>query len=288
MEHRKLSRRQFIQKLTGISSILFLFSSFSYLYARYFEPSQIQVTNHTITSHKIPKSFQHTRIIQFSDTHLGHNYNLDQLSKLVDKINKLKPNMILFTGDLMDAPNKYPYKEKIIPILKRLDAPLGKYAIYGNHDHGGYGSNDYKKIMEAADFKLLVNETIEIQNSQDESITLSGLDDLILGHPDAEKTFKNVSNDKFSILMVHEPDVADTLVNFSISIQLSGHSHGGQVQIPFYGPLITPPGATHYHEGFYQIHEDMQLYVNRGIGTTRLPFRFLSYPELTVFTLQKK
>ncbi len=92
----------------------------------------------------------------------------------------------------------------------------------------------------------------------------------------------------FKILLSHAPDLADQTIQYGVEWQLSGHSHGGQIKIPFVGALVTPPFAEKYTEGFYQINKlgkSLSLYVNRGIGTTRLPFRFLSKPEITVFRL---
>jgi len=111
---------------------------------------------------------------------------------------------------------------------------------------------------------------------------------LIYGKPDIEMAVTGIPVDSYNILLVHEPDLADAAHPFNIQLQISGHSHGGQVKIPFVGPLITPPYSEKYYEGFYELGNDDQtltLYVNRGLGTTRLPFRFLSKPELTMFTL---
>src|SRR5699024_2934241 len=96
-----------------------------------------------------------------------------------------------------------------------------------------------------------------------------------------------IPTDSYKILLSHAPDLADEAALFNIHLQLSGHSHGGQIKIPFVGAIVKPPYAEKYYEGFYKIGDNppLTLYVNRGIGTTRLPFRFLSRPELTVFTL---
>lgn len=284
---KSLSRRKFIKRIAqlGFGSILLSFGGYSY--ARYIEPRMLRVNRVTIASPDIPKSFNGISITQFSDTHLGHHYTIEQFKELISKVNELNSDLVFFTGDLIDEPNRYDSLEAVAPILQDIRAPLGKYAIYGNHDHGGYGSEMYKKMMEQSNFKILMNQHTTIKSSENESIVIAGLDDLMLGKPDIDLTLEGIPTDQFIILMAHEPDVADEVsTRKAVNLQVSGHSHGGQVQIPFIGPLITPPYAVKYVEGFYELPDTgMTLYVNRGIGTTREPYRFFSIPEITVFTL---
>lgn len=263
-------------------------SSGGYLYANRIEPALLDIHKQQMMHPLIPKSFDGIKIVQFSDTHLGFQYNLTQFKKLVKKINDLQPDLIFFTGDLMDEPNKYTKINQIVPILKELKAPLGKYCIFGNHDHGGYGSELYRNIMETAHFTILLNEAKPIKLKDGSSIYLLGIDDAMLGKPDVALALKNTPINRFKILLSHAPDLAETASQYPIQWQLSGHSHGGQVKIPFVGALVTPPFAQKYPEGLYTLgkNNSLSLYVNRGIGTTRLPFRFMAIPELTVFTLK--
>ncbi|QED47348.1 metallophosphoesterase [Cytobacillus dafuensis] len=283
---KKVTRRSFLKRVFGSLFTVAGVGAGGYYYAGHIEPMLLDINHHTIVKKSIPKSFNDFKIVQFSDTHLGFQYDRQQLIELIEKINKLKPDIIFFTGDLMDAPNKYQEGNQLIPLLKKLYAPFGKFAIYGNHDHGGYGSNIYKSIMEQAEFKLLQNSNQKITLLDGSAIYIIGIDDAMLGKPDLMTALNGVPEDSFKILLSHAPDLADEAKEFNIQLQLSGHSHGGQVKIPFIGALVKPPFAEIYHEGFYEIGDTpLTLYVNRGIGTTRLPFRFLSKPELTVFTL---
>lgn len=285
---KKWSRRTFIKKIMGSILTIAATGTGGYYYAREIEPKLLDINRHAIAHSHIPKSFDQFKMIQFSDTHLGFQYTLKQLEKLIDRINSLNPDIIFFTGDLMDEPNKYKNSEQIIPILLKLNAPFGKFAVYGNHDHGGYGTDIYMNIMNKSGFILLQNDSHEIQLLDHSRIHIIGLDDAMLGKPDLTKAMDGIPLDTYKILLAHEPDLAEMGVGQGIHLQLSGHSHGGQVKIPFFGALITPPYSELYYEGFYELgssQEPMTLYVNRGLGTTRLPFRFLSKPELTVFTL---
>lgn len=286
----KMSRRRFLKRglgtfLTGIVAV-----GGGGFYAREIEPKLLTVKKHTISHPMIPNGFDGFKILQFSDTHIGFQYDLSQLQELVNKINEQKPDMILFTGDLMDTPNQYADINSIAPILKNLEAPFGSFAIYGNHDHGGYGSDLYQNVMTEAGFTLLLNEAHQVSLLTNESLYIAGIDDAMLGRPDIQATLESIPNEAYTILLSHAPDLADQAASIgNVQLQLSGHSHGGQIQIPFLGAIIKPPFAKKYFEGFYQIDQTgdpLTLYVNRGLGTTRLPFRFLSPPEITVFTLQ--
>lgn len=287
----QITRRKFIKKAVGTLLTAGGLTAGGYFYAREVEPRMLDIKRHTIRSAMLPAGFDGVKIIQFSDTHIGFQYTIEQLAKLVAKINELNPDLIVFTGDLLDDPRHFTEKKRtIITLLQQLEAPLGKFAVYGNHDHGGYGSDLYKQMMEQSGFTLLLNDSADVRLLDGSSIWISGIDDAMLGKPNLAEAMSKIPNESYTILLSHAPDKADEAAQYSIQLQLSGHSHGGQIQIPFYGPLVTPPFAEKYVEGFYDggNNKEFKLYVNRGLGTTRLPFRFLSQPELTLFTLRHK
>ncbi|PFN24161.1 metallophosphoesterase [Bacillus cereus] len=260
-------------------------------YATEIERKLITVTWNEVKSSNLPKEFNNKKIVQFSDVHLGPEFSLKQLDSLVEKMNELHPDIVVFTGDLIDRFGSYKgEREEAKGILQKIHAPLGKYAVFGNHDRGGGGSLFYKKYMEEAGFSVLVNEVQKIKVENGKYITISGLDDFLLGKPQIDVTLKNLKQQDFNMLLVHEPDVADKVARYPVDFQMSGHSHGGQVQIPFVGPLLTTKLAEKYVEGMYEFggkSKPLHLYVNRGIGTTRMPVRFWSIPELSVFVLKQ-
>lgn len=262
-----------------------------YFYATEIERKLVTVTWNEIEASTIPKEFNNKRILQFSDVHLGPEFTLKQLENLVEKMNELHPDIVVFTGDLIDKFGSYnEEREEAKVILQKIHAPLGKYAVFGNHDRGGGGSLFYKKYMEEAGFSVLVNEVQKIKSENGKYITISGLDDFLLGKPQIDSTLKNLRQQDFNMLLIHEPDVVDKVARYPVDFQMSGHSHGGQVQIPFVGPLITTKLAESYVEGMYELEgksKPLHLYVNRGIGTTRMPVRFWSVPELSVFVLKQ-
>ncbi|KGP71447.1 metallophosphoesterase [Pontibacillus yanchengensis Y32] len=283
-----MSRRTFLKRLSGSLLGLLGLSGGTYYYAKHIEPSLLTIKEETIELNKVPESFDQVKVLQFSDTHIGFHYDIPQFEQLIKELNSHQADLILFTGDLFDAPNQVSFEilEQAAAALSKLQAPLGKYWIYGNHDHGGYGTEIIATYMQKGGFKLLKNEHVSLHNG-DSAITLAGLDDAMLGKPDINKALQGANPELFTILMCHEPDYIHQVKGASVDIQLSGHSHGGQVQIPFLGYLVTPPLAQEFVEGWYNIkNHPIQLYVSRGIGTTRLPYRFMCKPEYTLHKLK--
>jgi predicted MPP superfamily phosphohydrolase len=263
------------------------------IYAIFVEPRRLTITRHRINSDLLPKGFHGVTIVQFGDTHIGPQYSLAQLEHLVTTLNSLKPDVVVFTGDLFDARRKINFASyDPTTTLASIRAQLGKFAVYGNHDFG------YARIvrlsgpfLQGAGFEMLLNESKRITLPSGEYITLAGLDDYVCGKPNPRSAFTKLDADGFNLLLVHEPDVADRFTRYPIALQLSGHSHGGQVSLPILGPLIKTSLGRRYISGLYRVQDKLRaerpymLYVNRGIGTTRIKVRIGSVPEVSVFTL---
>ncbi|KAA6453070.1 metallophosphoesterase [Bacillus swezeyi] len=284
---KNMSRRHFLKGLLGLTAAGILTTAGGFGYARYLEPHMLETNVIPIKHPLIPKGFDKFRIVQFSDTHLSEYFTADELMDIVHQVNRLNPDLIVFSGDLIDKPHHFQDHERAVQALKKLSAPYGKIAIYGNHDHGGYGTKVYQTLMASAGFRVMRNDFMTLELIDGSMIELASLDDLMLGKPNYEAILSKLSEKVFSILLVHEPDSALTAKDYPVNLQISGHTHGGQVQLPVFGPLITPPYGEIYTEGMYE-RDGMKIYVNRGIGTTRLPLRFLSKPEITVFQLESR
>jgi predicted MPP superfamily phosphohydrolase len=197
-------------------------------------------------------------------------------------INNLKPDIIFFTGDLIHKGYQHPNLS--IPLLQELKAPRGgKWAIIGNHD---YSSKDKViQVFQSSHFNVLDNTHDFIEFNQ-QRLYIAGIDDALYGNPNIGEAIDGLSGDDCVLLLAHEPDIADESSTYPINAQFSGHSHGGQVRLPFYGPIFTPGYAHKYVDGYYQVgKKKMPLYVNRGIGTTQLAIRFFCRPEITIFHL---
>ncbi len=265
-------------------------------YGFFVERGRLRIVRQTIRSPRIPPSFDGATIVQFSDTHLSSAYSLKRLGKLVEAVNSQHPDLVVFTGDLHDArrsDNIAKYDPS--PLLARIQAHLGKFAVYGNHDFGYERKlRSSGAFLNRGGFSVLINSTQRIEHTDGDYITISGLDDYVLGKPNAAKTIARLEDDRFHVLLVHEPDLADRLIRYPIDLQLSGHSHGGQVRLPLLGSLVRTKLGSKYVGGMYRIggghrvKRPYRLYVNRGIGTTRIPIRLFCAPELTVFTLRRE
>ena len=223
------------------------------------------------------------KIVHFTDVHLGKYFSIKQLDKLANKINSENPDIVILTGDLVDKMKYYFDDGKADLILAKISAKIGKFAVYGNHDSTPSDRYTYPKILKNAGFTLLKNENKKIKVN-DKHINIMGIDDFFQGKIDISKATSNINKDDFNLLLLHEPDLIDKFTTYPIDLALAGHSHGGQIFIPFYGVLVNTGLAERYDRGFYTIGENKNilLYVNTGIGSTGLPVRFGCIPNIAI------
>jgi len=220
-----------------------------------------------------------------ADFHRGHYVTDGDINSVVELLQKENPDLILLAGDYVEGDAKYIHS--VAPILSKLKAPLGTYAVLGNHD---YWTDPIvvRTALQEFNIAVLLNESIEIQ-SNGESLFIVGLDDILDGKPDHRKAFRGVPEKALKILLVHEPDYADFIQGFNswIPLQLSGHSHGGQVILPFIGAPILPHMGKSYPMGLKRVNgTDRWVYTTRGVGNI-LPIRFNCKPEVTLLTLRQ-
>lgn len=221
----------------------------------------------------------------FSDVHLGFHYTAAQLRQLAGLINEQRPDVICFTGDLVDYSVGDVGPEAAMA-LQSMQAPYGKYAVLGNHDYYGRAAG-VVELLQAGGFRVLRNDAAPLTAGAGR-VWLAGVEDQWNGKPDLPQALRQVPQDECTILLSHCPDFADIAVRHAVDLQLSGHSHGGQVRLPFYGHLVTPRYSKKYVQGLYSLDGGkLQVYVNRGIGVSVYPIRFWCRPELTVLTLQR-
>jgi hypothetical protein len=267
--------------LLSILSLLILVIIALPFYAWKVEPFLVHV-NHV----ELGKKNERTplNVVQISDLQVSEYYETNRLDKVIEKVNAQKPDILLFTGDLFDNYSKYPeQRAPMIEKLKAFKANIGKYAVWGNHDYGGGAVRVYEDVMSAGGFTVLRNQGETLTLSDGRQVFLGGLDDSLLGNPSVSDTLAYRQNYDYAITMTHEPDVADAFIGTDTQLVLAGHSHGGQVWIPFYP--IKNVLAEKYTRGLYQLDAITQLYVNTGIGTTSIHARFGVIPEVTQFTI---
>lgn len=238
-----------------------------------------------LNSNNIPNSFNNVKIVHFSDLHYGIT-STKKVNKIVTRINSYEPDIVVFTGDLIDK--KYNANETdikdITDSLSKIKANLGKYAVIGNED---YDNDNYDSIMYDSDFKLLKNNYDIVYNTDNSPILIYGFDDYLKGEPSTKSlNKKDIKNISYKIALIHEPDYAEEIANdYGIDTILSGHSMYGQVKVPFIKPLHLPKGARHYYKKEYNIN-DTKLYISGGCGQTVYNFRLGTLPSINIYNLK--
>ena len=264
-----------------------------YAYAKYIEPFALTDTSVSVSSPLIPEHADGLTLLAFSDTHFGEFYTVDDFEQVIESINEQSPDIVLFLGDLIDHYDDYIQTGNISDIsraLLRIDAPMGKYAIYGNHDYEGGAEYTYGDIMTAGGFTVLKNRSTSIA---DGALQLITIDELLVGYGNPDNASLADPN-RFTLLLCHEPDVVDRLHGEFVDLMISGHTHGGQIHTPIraINQIFLPVEGKKYVRGLYTLDASdsasshrTDLFVTTGIGMTKLPLRFASRPEIVQFTL---
>lgn len=240
---------------------------------------------------RLPEDWDGLRVAQLSDFHYDQHFSVMPLRRAIDMVNRLHPDLVVLTGDFVTVPLLSHYLQKraadaaepCARLLSRLYARFGMLAILGNHDAGS-DSNRIIAILHAQNIPVLRNRSISLEQGGTR-LWLAGVDDALKGQLDLDLALRQVPQNETVILLAHEPDIADTVARKPVDLQLSGHSHGGQVRFPLLGAPYLPPLGRKYPWGLRRIGP-LTLYTNAGIGTIRMPLRFNCPPEITLITLR--
>lgn len=229
-------------------------------------------------------------IVHISDLHIGFNYSYSDLIYHISLVNELNADFVMITGDLFDRVDKFkgnPYA--YVPLLKTIRAAQGVFFCFGNHDQRTYETHIIQDILERSNIRILNNFGTTVYYD-DEPIYLCGLDDILNSKGNITQALRNRQHPShLTITMVHEPDFADYVKKFNVDLQLSGHSHGGQIRLPLLGAPITPYLGSKYVRGLYRLHyktHELFVHVSPGLGVTHLPIRLFCPPEITVIELK--
>lgn len=254
--------------------------------------AQLSNAQRQILAPKIASQPIELRVVQITDTHLYAGFTAEHLQRIVNKINALEPDVVIFSGDLFDFYNKYPDDLEAIAPLARIQATYAKLAIWGNRDYYAGSARAYPRIMAQAGFTLLTNQDYLIELPNGQSVLFTGVDDYLFGKRKLPTSKYDTSKIAYRWLLIHEPKMFDLFAASHYDIALAGHSHGGQIYIPLPEAVInwaykfTKHEST-YRRGFYQQSDYgiKQLYVNPGIGTTLIHARLGVRPEITLFKI---
>lgn len=284
-----ITRRKFLQgggiiaavgvAATGIDAVLL-------------EPNQPFLKRVDIDLPRLPEAFEGFTIAQVSDFHYDDVFTIHPIRKAVDIINGLRPDLVVLTGDFVTIPFVDYLHDETQPadaaepcagILAALRAPSGVVAVVGNHDVKA----DPQRVtgaLAAHGVQVLRNQSLPLERDG-ARLWLAGLDSVSEGKPDLGQALRRIPGEEPVVVLVHEPDYADEVARYPVDLQLSGHSHGGQIRFPLLGAPYLPYLGRKYPWGMYQIAR-LVLYTNVGIGTIRVPVRFNCPPEITLFTLR--
>ena len=253
------------------------------------EPNRPRVVRREFSLARWPERLSGFTIALLSDFHYDPYFSVHPLHATVPLVNGLRPDLIVLTGDFVSVPpvgqaSKAAFAaEPCAKVLRQMSAPHGLWAVLGNHDCET-DQEEVTRAVKAEGIPVLENHSQAIE--QDGArFWLAGVDDVLSGTADLAETLHGIPANDAVILLAHEPDFADQAAKFPIDLQLSGHSHGGQIRIPFVPLFYLPDLAKKYVMGNYQVGP-LPLYTNAGIGTVDIPVRLNCPPEITFITLR--
>lgn len=285
---RRAYGRVFLEAVAGGAGV--------FAYARYVEPYWVAVERVTLTLPRLAPPFDGYRVVQISDFHLDGWMTPERLERVVDLVNEQEPDLVAITGDFVAVSTEY--ISGLPGPLGKLEATDGAIAVLGNHDH----MNDADAVRRALSCAGVVDvsNAVRTLHRDGAALHLCGVDSVMEGCDRLDEVLEVLYDAEHgcAVLLAHEPDFADeTAATGRFDLQLSGHSHGGQVRIPFLKtpyvvPLLSrlgfsfvPPLIYEYPSGLYEVGE-MYQYTNRGLGVIYARFRLNCRPEITVLTLR--
>lgn len=284
---RRISRREFLKSLRAGAINLALLGVGGMAYGFLVEPGRIRIEKVRLKLKRLAPAFSGIRLAQISDIHIGGWMNAERLQHVVDRVVEEKPDVVLITGDFLlgegfdeDFDSLI---QDLIAVLSPLAASIPIYAVLGNHDYWT-NAGAVRAMLRACQITDLTNSVFTLSRNG-ENLHFCGIDDVWEGDVRLRDVLDQLPADGAAILLAHEPDFADeSAATGRFDLQVSGHSHGGQVVIPFVGPPVLPYLGRKYPSGLYKVR-DMFQYTNRGIGMGRIPIRFFCPPEITIFDL---
>lgn len=280
-----------MKKFIRFLFILLLFIGIFLISTRYIGTEGLITKEYKIETKDIPSTFDGLKIVHFSDLHYLRVTNKEKLKQIVEEINLINPDIVFFTGDLIDKDFNLNDQEEteLIELLSNINSKYGKYSIIGNHDHIKE-INDIENIYNNSNFNLLQNNYDIIYSPNNDKIFIGGLDTYSYDKADIDKTMQyfNENDDiTYKIILLHEPDYTDTILNkYDINLILSGHSHNGQINIPYIKKLFLPYGSKKYYKNHYHIN-NTDLYISSGIGLSRLNMRLFNKPSINFYRINK-
>lgn len=274
-----VSRRKFLKTASfgSLSSITLESPAYSFN-----KNHEIEITRHRIRLENLPSPFNGLKVVQLTDIHHSRYVSFNDVYRMVELANRQHPDLIFLTGDYITWSKKY--IQPVAEALKNLKSRLGSYAVLGNHDFR-VDADAVTQALERAGIRVLRNNSGRIEY-KGHSLWVAGVDEYSYGQSDIPQALKHIPASLPKILLAHNPEIFSQAAHHQVDFVFSGHTHGGQVRIPYLSPLniVTQPNQEHL-EGLVS-NGRTQMYISRGLGKVVVPVRILCPPEIPIFYLQ--
>lgn len=271
-----MNRRQFLKTALSGGAIVLIGS-----YPILIERMWVQINHYKIPVPDLPPAFNGFTIAHLTDIHLGDLVSEAFVAGVIQRTNQLNTNIIVCTGDYVNEIDSSKDIDRVWPLLSKLSAKEGVYSVLGNHDHWANTGRSLYWLERSG--QNIRHQAKAIYRGR-ERIIIGGTGDLWHDRLNIDSTFAPFEPSDCKIVLAHNPDSVDSEFNSRVSLVLSGHTHGGQVVIPFIGPLRLPVENQQYSSGLIMTPKT-PLFISRGIGWSILPVRFNCYPEIAVLEL---
>ncbi len=273
-----MNRRQFLKCTIGSSCASILAISYPVFIERYL----VQFNIYRIPVPRLPEEFSGIKLLHISDLHYGALVPFSFVEKLFQKVQAIDKDVIVCTGDYIHERNNTKQINTIWPLLSKLVAPEGVFSVLGNHDHWGDTERSLYWLEKSG--QNARSKAIPIER-KGQRLWVVGVGDLWEDDIDIDKVLREVPKDECRIVLAHNPDSADNPYEGEVDLMISGHTHGGQVNVPFFGPPVLPVKNKSYSSGLVSTTKGQSLFISRGIGWAIYPVRFNCFPEIPILEL---
>lgn len=255
------------------------------LYSRFIGTIGLNTKEYTIEDNNISNDFDGIKIVHFSDIHYKRIITKDRIDKIINEINLINPDIVIFTGDLIDQDSEINEDDitYLKEVLSKINAKYGKYSVIGNHDYS-IDIEILRSIYKESNFNLLENSYDIIYGKDNNKLYIGGISTGAFSDTVLNKM--KYDEESYKIIILHEPDYTDEIISLNPNLILGGHSHNGQVNIPYLKKYFVPTGSKKYYDEHYLVN-NTNLYISSGIGVSRYNFRLFNHPSINFYRINK-
>lgn len=272
-----ISRRQFLKGAAALGALGFAGS-----YPIFVERYMVGTNTYRIPVPHLPRSFAGFRIVHLTDLHFGYLVPLSFIRSVIARANRIERDLTLCTGDYVHEKEGTAQIDAVWPVLSELQAPCGVFSVLGNHDH--WADQERSRGWLRKSGQDLSHGVVAVSRGGDK-LWFAGAGDLWEDHRELDRLLRGIPEPDCRIVLAHNPDTADTEFTSRVDLMVCGHTHGGQVKIPFLGTPVLPVRNKAYAHGLTASRKGFPIFISRGIGWAILPIRFNCPPEIAVLEL---